>query len=229
MSPEQFDDPYAVRIGIPTLSWKYARPKDGISGIILPRDGKAYLLGQQTDIKTGELLWWPPGADGARRPRVQQDFLLGNVADVRSGKKVGPEEWLSGKATERFTTASQSGDPEAMALIARVNEFYLRRQIIKGESLEKGMKAAVAALASELGPRPVIGAYLSITLAKLEANAHGGETKIYDLKYKAPDDASREFVALYLAALPGEGADPYEGKADFEPASADSEDEEPPF
>jgi hypothetical protein len=225
----EFRDPYEVRIGIPTASWKYARRGEGYRGILLPQDGRAYVLSQQSDI-AGNLLWWstPTG----QVPRVQQDMLFGFTTDLK-GNALGPNDFISNKATERFDTARTSGDPEAVALIERVNKFGLRRQIIKGESLEKGMRVAVASQAATLGPKPVVAAIVTFTLAKLEPNDHGGETKIYEIKYEAPTDASKAKVQEYLAALPQHG-DPYASNNSTpltnEPGSgARDDDEEPPF
>lgn len=226
---EPLQDPYEVRIGIPTASWKYARRGEGFSGILLPQDGKAYVLSQQTDI-AGNLLFW--SSPQGQRPRVQQDMLFGFTTDVKGGA-LGPNDFISNKATERFDNAAKSGDPEALALIERVNKFGLRRQIIKGESLEKGMRAAVAALAATLGPKPVAAARVSFLLEKLEPNEHGGETKLYLVKYEAPTDATRAKVQEYLASLPQQH-DPYEGQSSgsltSEPARGGSgDDEDPPF
>lgn len=227
-----FRDPYEVRIGIPTVSWKYARVGHGIRGIILPQDdGSAYRLSQQVSIQ-GDPLWWTR-QDGGKDPRVQQDFLLGFVQDVKTGQPVGDEEWLSTKATERFTNAKKSGDPDALALIELVSKFKLRRQIIKGESLEKGMLTATRALAAELGPKPVIAAGIELVLTELKPNEHQGETKIFTVKYTAPTDATRALVQEYLAALPKKD-DPYKdrpsGSLTHEPpASSEGDDEDPPF
>jgi len=229
---EQFRDPYEVRIGIPTVSWKYARVGFGIRGIVLPQDdGSAYRLSQQVSIQ-GDPLWWVR-QDGGKDPRVQQDFLLGFVQDIKTGQPVGDDEWLSTKATERFNNAKASGDPDALALIELVQKFKLRRQIIKGESLEKGMLAAVRALSAEFGPKPVIAAGIELVLTELKPNEHQGETKIFTVKYTAPTDATRAKVQEYLAARPKKD-DPYEGRPSgsltHEPPSAPAgDDEDPPF
>jgi hypothetical protein len=228
---QTFRDPYEVRIGIPTASWKYARVGDGFRGILLPQKDRAYLLSQQHNIQ-GEPLWWNTPS-GGKEPRVQQDMLFGFVTNLKTGKPIGDDEFISNKAVERFANAKTSGDPDALDLIERVNKFGLRRQIIKGESLEKGMKAAIALLAATLGPKPILAAYVSFKLIKLEPNEHQGETKIFEIKYEAPDDASRAGVAEYRATLPQDG-DPYAGRAAQTEASTRSEpaggdDEEPPF
>lgn len=220
---QDFDDPYEIRIGIPTASWKYARPGHGFSGIVLPQNGKAYTLGQQSDILTGELLWWER-ASGERKPRIQQDFLLGDVKDIISGKPVPHGEWMSTKAVERFDAARATGEPSVMRIIEQVENFRLRRQIIKGESLETGMRAGVSALAATLGPKPVIAARITYQLTKLEPNSHGGETKLFKVTYAAPDDSSRAFVQKYLAATEAaqpSGDDPYRGATPM--------DDDPPF
>jgi hypothetical protein len=226
---EQFQDPYEVRIGIPTASWKYARRGEGFSGILLPQDGKAYVLSQQTDI-AGNLLFW--SSPQGQRPRVQQDMLFGFTVNEK-GSALGPNDFISNKATERFDNAKNSGDPEALALIERVNKFGLRRQIIKGESLEKGMRTAVSALAGTLGPKPIIAARVTFLLEKLEPNEHGGETKLYVIKYEAPTDETQAKVQEYLASAPQKN-DPYEGQSSgslsSEPARGrPDDDEEPPF
>lgn len=237
---EQYQDPYAVRIGVPTASWKYARAKDGYRGIILPQkddDGVevAYRLGQQTNMQ-GELLWWNR-PDGSKVPRVQQDFLLGDLTLVKGGVPLGIDDFISSKATERFATARETNETEAMALIERVERFRLRRQIVKGESLEKGFRAAASSISAETGvSRPVIATYVTVVLDRLEDNEHGGETKIHVVKFEAPDEASRAFVERYRAAT-ADDSDPYAGKAEksllTEPArpksGSDGDDEEPPF
>jgi hypothetical protein len=231
---EQFDDPYDVKIGIPTASWKFARVKDGYRGVILPQkndDGAevAYRLGQQTNI-AGELLWWNR-ADGSQKPRVQQDFLFGNLVHVKNGTPFTEEDYISSKATERFEKAREANETAAIELIDRVNHFALRRQIVKGESLEKGFRAAAASISSATGsPRPVVGTIVTVTLIKLEANDHGGETKIFDVKFEAPTEESRAAVERYRASLPQDG-DPYAGGSlTSEPGSgAPDQGEEPPF
>ena len=229
MTGPHLPDPYEVRIGIPTLSWKYARPSEGVRGIILPHeDGAAYHLAQQTDMQ-GNLLWWAPQGNGERQPRVQQDFLLGYLQSV-SGGPIGPKDWISTKATERFDNARSSGDSDALELIALVDKFNLRRQIVKGESLDKGMREAIRSLSSTLGPKPLVGATLEIVLDKLVPNTHNGETKIFALKYGPPTEATKIKVQEFLAARPKKD-DPYAEtpRADSPPAAEASDDDEPPF
>lgn len=224
---EQFDDPYEIRIGIPVASWKYARVGEGIRGVCLPQkhnDGseRAYLLSQQVSIQ-GEPLWWNR-PDGIQKARVQQGFLLGDVVNIKTGQPITLEDFISSKATERFDSAKQSGDDAALALIEKVGNFRLRRQIVKGESMEKGFRAAAQSIAGQVGPKPVVGIVVSIKLVKLDPNEHGGETKIYEVKFDAPTDESRAFVERYRSSLPQEG-DPYPG-AD---STAEAHDEDPPF
>ena len=233
---DQFLDPYEGRIGVPTVSWKYARVKDGIQGIILPQKNGdsevAYRLAQQSNIQ-GDLLWWNR-PDGTKYPRVQQDFLLGDLRNA-NGQPIGDRDFISNKALERFESAAGTGETSAIELIKQVNEFRLRRQIVKGESLEKGFKAAVASVSQQTGsPRPVIGITVKITLEKLEANDHGGETKIYLVTFTAPTDETRQFVERYRAAT-ANASDPYAGGGSggsltHEPGTAGtSDDEDPPF
>jgi hypothetical protein len=237
---EQFDDPYEVRIGIPTASWKYARPKDGFRGVILPQkneDGAeaAYRLSQQVNMQ-GELLWWNR-PDGSKKARVQQDFLLGNLSDLRSGRPLTAEDFISSKATERFEKARETNETAALELIDRVSKFALRRQIVKGESLEKGFRSAAASITAATGTnRPVVATIVTVLLEKLEPNDHGGETKIFAVKFEAPTEESRAFVERFRASVP-DASDPYSGgdspaggSLTSEPGSGESgDDEEPPF
>jgi hypothetical protein len=229
----KFRDPYAVHVTVPTVSWKYARIGDGWRGIILPNDkGESYKITQQTD-ENGNPKWWDEGKED---PKQQQDVLLGFLQDVKSGAPINDDDWISSAALERFAVARKAGDPEASAMIKLIEDLNLRRQLIKGESMEKGMLNAVRELSADLGPRPVIGATLKIILGGLEPNVYKGETKIYEVEYGAPTEETRAKVQEYLSARPAKN-DPYqESKAPGAspagrptPVVDDDDDEGPPF
>lgn len=201
---DQYDDSaeprdiWEIGLSVPAISFADRRVGEGFTdGIIVPvqvgkYQGKGYEIGKKyKDEKgpdgkpTGKQVVdrWPDG-----NPKGQTILML--LTDL------GPGEFMSEKAIERFKMAADSGDDELLQFIAKVKQFGLRRFFISGGSLDPEFRSAVRA-SGDGKPQPC--AYVSAHIAKMEGNEYGGRTKFYKVEYRKADDASRAKVAAYLA------------------------------
>ncbi len=242
---EDVRDPWEVGLSIPAISFAEHRVGEGFTdGIIVPVQvhgkyfGKGYEIQKKikrvTDPETKQSSLvvdrWP---DNKAKPQTVLVLLTDLPTDG------SPNAFMSDNAVARFKTAKESGDDELISFIDKVKANGLRRLFVTGGSLDPEFRAAVRG-AGDGQPQPC--AYVSVRIAKMEPNEHGGKTKFYEVKYRKADDASRRRVADYLAsgAVIETGkrdeTDPWSDDRQTAPASAPasrpapaSSGDEPPF
>lgn len=105
-----------------------------------------------------------------------------------------PTAFMSDRMIEKFKDASQAGDPDDLEFIAKVKKFGLRRLFIAGKSMDQGSRKAIKAVSGT----PKQAHLISVHLSALVGNDYGGETKEYDVVYKAATADSTALVNEYL-------------------------------
>lgn len=182
--------------GAPAITFAEKPKGTKVTGVIMPVDPfspeKGYRTTPQRNTK-GEVLYWPlkPG-ETVKRPRPQAEITLQTEYRDR--------EFMSENAVKRAEEREQEDDG-------------LRRLMVKGETMTKGLREALRANGRR---EPEPGATITVTLKDRESNAHGGKTNIFEVEYARPTDATREMVKAYIA------------KAMETPAGG-GDDDEPPF
>jgi hypothetical protein len=200
---EEVRDPWEVGLSIPAISFADHRVGEGFEdAIIVPvqKPGKYFGKGYEITKKTKQVTdpetkarsnvveRWP---DGKPKPQT----VLALLTDLPTDGSL--DSFMSSNAIDRFKTAAESDDEELRSFIAKVKQWGLRRAFITGGSLDPEFRAAVRGAGHSM-PQPC--ALISVHIAKMEPNEHGGKTKFYKVEYKVPTDASRRRVADYLAS-----------------------------
>ena len=214
-------DPFAeVTSGVPSISWADARNGDKFSGVILPVDldnpNAPYETTQRTNPQ-GEPLFWNP-VKGTGKAMVTAAELGGDA----SGANPVPQnvftlatnyramEWMSENSKER---AEEDEDWTDTGL----RRFHVAGLLIR--AYQDGLKAA-GVRANQVE----VGGTLSAKLVKRVSNDFGGKSKIVEITYAKPTDATRKIVADYIEANKsgdeGEMSDPFAKANDYD---------EPPF
>ena len=194
-------------LSIPAISWADHRKGDGFDGaILLPTPsgkfaGKGYfetpvmeprqisvVRGGKTVMEDnpeyGKPRRWPDG-------RIMQQTVFTLLTDLKTLDYAG---LVSEKAIERIETARKAARDDEAKFLDIVETHGLRRLYLQGASMDQGVKAAVRAV----GRMPEVGATVSIRILDLEANPHGGRTKIFTVKYDKPTTESLAKVQAYL-------------------------------
>lgn len=238
MSDNDYDDdlydPYADGNsgagGAPVISWKYARPGEIFTGVVLPPEpverpdkgykmGREYQAGTDADPDDKGFMVWPPKNNSLKqkRPVTEMKFRelwpdepiptgRGKVSrvNVTLQTKYVAGEFLSDNAKARMT--EDEVDPASETL---------RRVIISGGDLTPKIDAAL----KPLGGKPEPGQAWTIRLASREPNVgRQGSTSRYDVTILGPTDETRKLVADYVVAKQAEAN-----------AAADAADESDPY
>lgn len=241
-------DPYEAQAsggGAPVVSWKYSRPGDTFTGVVVPPDvarldkgykmGREYSQGTDTEPDDTGFMVWPPknNKEQIKRPVTESKFALNwphlDVADAQKVSRVNVTlvttltsgEFLSDSAKARMEDADPPIDP---------NTVVDRRVIVSGADLVPKVNAALKAA----GGKPLPGQTWTIKLIAREPNVGRlGTTSRYEVTVTAPTEGTKAIVAKWVEieqarqgalADSQDATDPYVG-----PAAAGAAPSEPPF
>jgi hypothetical protein len=207
---DDWDDSEGGAGGPEAASWKFSKPGDVFTGIVLPpapltAPAKGYEVKQrrgkgrdQTAGAPQGLLVWPPQSDDNRGPMTEAEFARAHGdAALKEAQGVPMKvltvmtdyrgkEFFSGKAVERALE-----NPEFV-------DDGLRRYFIDGPDIPGKFNEALKAL----GQRATLpGMRFSVRLDKREPNKGGneGETNRFSVNIEKPTDETLALVAKYVA------------------------------
>lgn len=217
--------------GAPIASWKFSRPGDKFTGVVVPPEpltapGKGYKMipewfEDENDEKNKGFLVWPVRNNAQKiiRPVTERKFAELWPEDKDEMRRVSrvavsfmtnytSSEFLSDSATKRYREDGK--DPNA----------ELGRRIIReGPDLPKKFEDALKVAGAKA---PTVGQRWTIELVEREENKNGkGQTKRYKITIEPPTAESKAIVQAYIEKAQS-------GTADAE-YSAATGGEEPPF
>jgi hypothetical protein len=193
-------------LSIPAISFADHRVGDGFDGaILLPTPdgkfaGKGYRMIPVMEPKTiRDEKGKPVDNPNYGKPRRWRDggLMTQTVLTllVPGLSTIDFDGFVSAQAIEKFKAAIKSDDPSDTEFVGMIARFGLRRLYIQGGSLEPEFKTAV----KNLTKLPQVGGAVSVRIAKMEPNEHGGRTKFYAVQYALPTTATLAAVEQYLS------------------------------
>lgn len=209
---DPYEDAGSGSGGAPVISWKYSRPGDAFTGVVIPplplerpekgyKMGREYQNGTDSDPDDKGFLVWPPKNN---REKIKRPVTEGRFAELWPDEEMPTGRGRVSRVEVTFATDYAAGEFFSDTMKDRYEDDEKdpkdekhRRVVVSSADLRAKVDEALKAY----GGKPQPGQRWTVTLSKREPNVgRQGTTSRYTVSIQEPTAETKAIVQAHIDA-----------------------------